>query len=377
MHEKLLKEAVKGDSNAQFQLGLFYQRGLQRDMEKAINWYKLAAEQGHAAALEILGMLYLAGSGIPKDIIKGIQCLEKASENGNLSSNLTLGEIYSNGLFDIKKDNGLARQWLLKIAERENGDAQYQLGLLSLKEDHVDEAVSWYSKSAENGCAHASFSLGYLFYQGTRVQKDVEKAFQYYTHSAGLGNVAAMYNLALMYLNGDHGDKDTQKAIDWLSKASSEGYILADLTLGGLYHKGREGDLEPNYPKGREHFEKAAAKNDPAALFLLGKIFKEGEGVSQDLSKAFTYFVQSAELANPLAQMFVAKALISGDGVKENPSLAYSWLMVAKCYSENSYPEIHAEVLEDIAQLDKVLTPEKKGEAIYFAQNKMKLKCKV
>ena len=377
MDEKLIKEAEKGDSNAQFQLGLFYQRGLQRDMDKALKWYKLAADQGHSAALEILGMLYLSGSGIPKDATKGMRCLEKASENGNLSSNLTLGEIYSNGLFDIKKDNVLARKWLLKIAERENADAQYQLGLLALNENDVDGAVSWYVKSADNGCALASFSLGYLFFQGTRVQKDVDKALQYYTHSADKGNVAAMYNLALMHLNGDHGKKDIQKAIEWLSRASNEGYILADLTLGGLYQKGREGDLKPNYAKGREYFEKAALKNDPAALLLLGKIFKEGEGIDKDLSKAFTYFVQSAELGNPLAQMLVANALILGEGITKNPSLAYSWLMIAKCYSEYSYPEIHAEVLEDISKLDEILTPEKKGEALYFAQNKMKLKYRV
>ena len=39
----------KGNAHAQFNLGLLYElgRGLPKDLEKAQDWYKLAAAQGH------------------------------------------------------------------------------------------------------------------------------------------------------------------------------------------------------------------------------------------------------------------------------------------------------------------------------------------
>ena len=60
MVEKNLAETVKwfrkaaeqGDSEAQYNLGLFYDKGegVEKNHSEAIKWYKKAAEQGHAKA---------------------------------------------------------------------------------------------------------------------------------------------------------------------------------------------------------------------------------------------------------------------------------------------------------------------------------------
>lgn len=59
-----------GDAEAEFTLGLAYDRGIegiQQDYERAAKWYRLAALQGHPQAQANLGLLYAAGEGVPQD----------------------------------------------------------------------------------------------------------------------------------------------------------------------------------------------------------------------------------------------------------------------------------------------------------------------
>jgi DNA-binding NarL/FixJ family response regulator len=54
-----IKEAESGDAKAQFSLGMFYEHGqfgLQKDAFEAADWYRKAAEQGHAGAQLYLGV---------------------------------------------------------------------------------------------------------------------------------------------------------------------------------------------------------------------------------------------------------------------------------------------------------------------------------
>ena len=63
--------AEKGDAEAQFTLGVLYNRGdgaLAKDMIQAVHWYRKAAERGHAGAHYSLARLYEQGQGVPKDL---------------------------------------------------------------------------------------------------------------------------------------------------------------------------------------------------------------------------------------------------------------------------------------------------------------------
>lgn len=49
-------------------------------MQKAVEWYTKAAEQGHAAAQYNLGNCYYDGEGVEKDLQKAIEWYTKAAE---------------------------------------------------------------------------------------------------------------------------------------------------------------------------------------------------------------------------------------------------------------------------------------------------------
>ncbi|SUO94279.1 tetratricopeptide repeat protein [Suttonella ornithocola] len=90
----LEKAAFKGDSNAQYALGLQYQY-LNKNVEKY--WLKKAATQGNVHAQTSLAMLYASEEAYAK----AYQWLKTAAEKGyNIAQN-NLGVIYGYGKWDI------------------------------------------------------------------------------------------------------------------------------------------------------------------------------------------------------------------------------------------------------------------------------------
>ena len=80
------KAAEKGDVEAQFKLGLCYERGegIGKNLNKAVEWYQKAAVQGHAKAQCNLGWCYAKGIGVEKNLTKAVEWYQKAAEQGNV-----------------------------------------------------------------------------------------------------------------------------------------------------------------------------------------------------------------------------------------------------------------------------------------------------
>ena len=73
LRERLLERALKGDAEAQFDLGKNYEAGrigLKRDLTEAEHWYRMAAEQGDPFAQASLGILYQYGKGVKADVVQ-------------------------------------------------------------------------------------------------------------------------------------------------------------------------------------------------------------------------------------------------------------------------------------------------------------------
>ena len=61
--------ARRGDSHAQFNLGLMYDLGLgvNRDYKEAVKWYRFSADQGYTKSQLHLGLMYAYGKGVFRD----------------------------------------------------------------------------------------------------------------------------------------------------------------------------------------------------------------------------------------------------------------------------------------------------------------------
>lgn len=171
---KWFRKAVEKElAKAQYNLGECYLRGkgVAQNSAIAVEWYRKAAEQGNAEAQYWLGVLYENGEGVTTDQEKSAnwyhfsnrsaQCQEKAvewyrkaAEQGLAKAQCNLGVCYENGE-GVAKDQAIAVQWYRKAAEQGLALAQYNLGLLYEKGDGVDKditkAVDWYRKAAGQG----------------------------------------------------------------------------------------------------------------------------------------------------------------------------------------------------------------------------------
>jgi len=115
---KLLGElAEQGDVDAQFNLGLMYDKGkgVPQDYKRAVNWYTKAAEQGVAGAQYNLGLMYANGQGVPQDYIKAHMWWNIASASGGEKARTDMDILA--GLMtqeQIAEAQEFAREWMEK-----------------------------------------------------------------------------------------------------------------------------------------------------------------------------------------------------------------------------------------------------------------------
>ena len=85
--EDCLAEAKAGNADAQFTIGIQYERGqmgFPQDYVEAAKWYRKAAEQGHHGAQLYLGVFLAQGQGVTPDFIEAYMWLELAKSGNEL-----------------------------------------------------------------------------------------------------------------------------------------------------------------------------------------------------------------------------------------------------------------------------------------------------
>lgn len=129
--EQVLPRAQAGDPEAQHDLGLRYAggRGVPKDPERAVGWYRAAAEQGYGRAQSSLAQAYYWGTGVARDRAKSADWYRRAAEHDLAGAGYMLGLIYWAGE-GVTKDVALAAHWHGQAAEHGNHYAQQFLARL-------------------------------------------------------------------------------------------------------------------------------------------------------------------------------------------------------------------------------------------------------
>ena len=92
--------AEQNEDGGQFGVGYAYANGLgvEKDENEAAKWYRKAADQGHTAAQNNLGVLYLNGKGgLPKDEAEAARWYRKAADQGLSTAQNNLGTLSEQG----------------------------------------------------------------------------------------------------------------------------------------------------------------------------------------------------------------------------------------------------------------------------------------
>ncbi|MCH8262051.1 MAG: SEL1-like repeat protein [Proteobacteria bacterium] len=261
--------AVKGDSNAQFQLGaLFYQgKGVQRDYTQAFLWYRRAAQQGNSDAQYSLGNMYLMGEGIKQDDYQARQWYEKAAEQGHGSAQHNLESLQRIAIAEPEPESDYDQKDNL-LPEPDEDDTQEESlheetedkrGFFSklfgkgdddeedesiVTDGEVEEAelsndqISVDNTASTRDSAKSIYEKGLAHEFGEGVVQSYSIAFEYFKKSAEQNYAPAQYKMGLAYAYGQGTEKDPVAAAEWYQKSAKQGYALAQRTLGTLYMGG-------------------------------------------------------------------------------------------------------------------------------------------
>ena len=104
--------AKQGDAGAQFNLGVFYEKGegVLQDYKTALKWYELSAIQGNATAQYNLCVWYNKGRNVIQDDKIALKLCNLSAKQGNADAQFNLGVFYGNGT-GVIQDNIYAHMW--------------------------------------------------------------------------------------------------------------------------------------------------------------------------------------------------------------------------------------------------------------------------
>jgi TPR repeat protein len=151
---------------------------------------KAKAEQGDAAAQNILGDLSAHGKGVPQDYAQAAKWYRQAADQGLAVAQCNLAALYAAGA-GVKTDPA--------------------------------EAVSWYRKAAVQGSADAQYNLAQMLSMGIGAKRDIREAIRLYNLAAEQGDGLSQFNLARRYQAGKDVSPDRVEAYFWFSLAAVSG----------------------------------------------------------------------------------------------------------------------------------------------------------
>lgn len=186
----ILTAAETGLIDAQVMLGqiLLEGRGIRRDCELAIRWFRIARAQGNAMAHNMLGRCLEHGWGCQPDPAAAAFEYRKAAERGLDWGRYNLANLYATG----------------------RGVAQDQ-----------QHAFTLYRQAAEAGHAKSMNLLGRYLEEGLVLPADPVRARDWYRRSAEAGDFRGQFSYAAVLL----ADKRLNEARHWLVEALSLGHL--------------------------------------------------------------------------------------------------------------------------------------------------------
>ena len=274
-----------GDLEDCFDLGQRYRLGLgvQIDLDRAAEFYKLACNGEHAEGCERLrrlAFMYRDGDGVPQDATRAAQLFELACNGGDERA-----------------------CWLFaRMTEQGNG--------VTLDRER---AVQLYQQACDGGDADGCWSLGVLYRNGEGLDLDLGLAAGYFERACNGGDADSCWNLGSMYEDGEGVPVDLTRAAKLFEQACDGGAAYGCLRLGFLHRDG-EGVLQD--PKlAAELFGRACSSEDAIGCRYLGYMYEDGEGVPVDPARAMELFEQSCDNGDARGCWSLGYRYQSGNGV--------------------------------------------------------------
>ena len=375
--DRLLERANKGDKGAQSTVGDMYYSGqtIARNLDQSLRWYSAAARSGDIQSMNKVGWMYEHGEGTSADALAALKFYRQAANRGSVAAqqNLTRLLFIEYGKTNDKSLRLERIEWLKKLAERNDSNAQYWLSqeyrFGEILPKDLARATELAKTAANNGSKQASLVLAAearhraRYAPTARIRKQYEEEANRYLKNTDANDTVT--RLSLLVFDGSAklkmvGDGAEESYMEEAKSGSAMGMVrLADCylfnsaiskrlrTLNALNAKTKgttttseitkkasaradEISKQKNYTKAAFWYRKAADKNFCVAQNNLGFMYDSGIGVKQDIERAFELFKAAAtdpagKTMDPYAQVNLGRAYELGRGTKVDYAEAAKW----------------------------------------------------
>lgn len=300
----LQKGAEAGNSGCQLDLAYRYLSGewLEKDSSLAVEWMTAAAANGSATAMGNLSLMYEKGDGVEQDYEKSDEWAIKAAENGDAAQARRHALYYADGDGFLPQSTEKALELLQIGANAGDAASDYFIAHYYIEGKIVDrnyeKAIPYLETAGRKGY---KLALDMLLKVGVIVYGDssLEKYFEVVKQGADDGYYECMVRTSLCLLDGKGVAKDEALAMKYLRSAADGNYKDALFQMGVLNLTGQAVE-DPSPEKAYEYFEAVLQKGEydsttAAAHRNIAFMYKEGNGLPQDLEKAIAHLDDAAD----------------------------------------------------------------------------------
>ncbi len=350
--------AAAGYVPAMYYLAELYKDGrfVEKDASKATEWLTRAAENGDTSAMLTLaegyrklccscGLVCTCAPECPakaalwpveQDMEKALYWYKRAAEKGETYAACVLGEIYSEGV-ETKLDYKEAVKWYTLGLGKGNGTAENNLANMYLVGQGVPKdyakATELYTQAMDRGVKNtAEHNMAELKLYAPPPFRNHKEAVPVIVNAAKNGDTYSQVLLGEMYETGRGVKRDYKEAAKWYASAIEDGRAEAMVALGEMYRTGR--GVPVDYPQAKSYFERAVEYHNAWGYRGLGKLYCLGQGVPRDETQGMNYYLQGAENGDQEAMFLLAEGLERGGDMQS----ARKWYQAAADYTINQLP---------------------------------------
>ena len=252
---ELYNKAIEfGDKSIYFKIGKVYEeQGL---INQAISAYEEGHEEGNLKCTQRLGIMYYNGDGVEKDLEKAIEYVSIAAAKKEPHAMYVLAVAYLRLNKFGDKTTDIVKKLLKEAYELNSPYAADYLASIMInelnegKEVNRAELVKYIRFGVENDLKESIFKFGYMYEKGIGVLQDYEEAYSYYNIAAERNCIKAMIKLGDWYKKGIFLSRNIDLAIKWYEKAANKNGIEGIENLIQIYERGiggRRSDIKAIY----------------------------------------------------------------------------------------------------------------------------------
>lgn len=259
--EEKIEAAENGDEEMMEFLAHAYlsgdEDGIRQNFKKSFYWWQKLADSGSALGQFNLGLHYVKGCGVKRDLDEAAKWMEKAAESGDEDAPNAM-QLYREAAENLKKakaGDAAAQATMARFYTNIAGT----LNEYGSKEDYK-EAFKWAQKSADQGHEDGLYILALAYHRGRGVEVNMDTAIDYYKKGAELEYPPCVHNLGSVYMSGEGIRKNTKKGLGLIKAAAEKGYAPAMKDLGLCYQLGN--GCKEDLNAALEWYEKAFELHD-------------------------------------------------------------------------------------------------------------------